>query len=125
MASLMKAAAPGSIYAIFVHTDFLVYRDDKRAAACPRSTAIPRQWNHAPVRVEAVSCGSKETGPRWTQVYKRGDRVRVLDGRFRDHEGLVVRFDAKRHRVSLSVTVEGREVSVETKDWQLEKLSQS
>jgi transcriptional antiterminator NusG len=54
--------------------------------------------------------------------YAPGDRVRVLDGPFHNHEGVVLQFNPEDRRLKVGVTVAGRKVPIRTEHWQVEKL---
>lgn len=54
--------------------------------------------------------------------FRPGDRVRIVEGSFKDIEGKVETVDLENERVSILVSVFGRKTPVNADMWQLEKL---
>lgn len=65
--------------------------------------------------------GAEETA-RTTIKFKPGDRVRVKEGYFQNHEGEVSNIDERNGRVTVMINIFGRPNPVELDHWQIESL---
>ena len=54
--------------------------------------------------------------------FKSGDRVRVKEGYFQNHEGEVSNIDERNGRVTVMINIFGRPNPVELDHWQIESM---
>jgi transcriptional antiterminator NusG len=57
------------------------------------------------------------------RTYALGERVSVLDGPFENFEAIVLAIEPEQERLTVGVTVAGRQYPIHTEHWQVRKLA--
>lgn len=64
----------------------------------------------------------EEKEPKFRIEFKKGESVRIIDGPFKDKEGVIAEIDEERGKVKVKVLIFGRETEVELDVLQVKKI---
>jgi transcriptional antiterminator NusG len=82
----------------------------------------PVPLSDAEVQTILSELESKQGGLVHRHDIRAGDKVKIVDGVFETFTGTVVESDANKGKLSVLVSIFGRETKVELEFWQVEKI---
>jgi len=76
----------------------------------------------SPKEIEILKARMGETTPKYKMDFKVGDRVKIIDGLFKNRSGKVSFIDKERGKVKVSINMFGRDTPIELDSLQIKRI---